>query len=145
MTKPVEPVPPEQIFRVLLLRMLETHRILAPYVRYTTSKELKLCHQQNVYTLSEIESWLEDLTEDTALGLTYSAAQAAEMLAGVESSLHPPPPTPPAGARSTPSAPPAAPVRRAGTSRVRSSPRPASSRPPVERTSTGVIVFRAKS
>ena len=145
MTRPFEPIPASQLFRTLLIHMLETHRVLTPYVRHTTSKELKWCHQQNVYILSEIESWLEDLTEDSDLTPSFSPAQAAELQAGLASCLSPPPILLPPGGATTPTAPPARTALRPGSPRARSSRRPASTLPVLERNSLGQIIFRAKS
>ena len=145
MTKPFEPVPPSQLFRTLLVHMLETHKVLIPYVRHTTSKELKWCHQQNVYILSEIESWLAALTEDTDLTPSFSPAQAAELRVGLASCLAPPPSQPPPGAVTTPTASAAHTATRRGSPPARSSPQRASTRPPLERNSLGQVVFRAKS
>ena len=145
MTKPFEPIPASQLFRTLLIHMLETHRVLTPYVRHTTSKELKWCHQQNVYILSEIESWLEDLTEDTDLTPSFSPAHAAELQAGLASCLAPPPIQLPPGAATTPDASAVPPATRRGSPPARSSPRAARTLPALERNSLGQIIFRAKS
>lgn len=87
MTKSFEPIPPSQLFRTLLLHMIETHNAITPLVRFTTSRELKLCHMQNAYMLSEIESWLMELPEDTDLTPSLSAAQVAELRVGLVLSL----------------------------------------------------------
>lgn len=143
MTRESDYIPPSQLFRTLLLHMLKTHHVLTPYVRHTTSKELKLCHQANAYMLSEIESWLADLTEDMDLTPSFSAAQSVELLVGVESCLHPPT-SAPAGEPSTPSAQPVLTDPVPGSSRARSSPRRVSTPVAWERNSTGQIVFRQK-
>lgn len=146
MTREVDAIPPSQLFRTLLLHFLETHKLLTPFVAHTTSKELKWCHQQNAYILSEIGSWLADLTEGSDLTPSFSPAQSAELLAGVASCFPTSAaPIPPAGVATTPTAP-AAPtdlppgIRRAASSRQRA-------RTPVPwvRSSTGQIVFLPQS
>lgn len=141
-----EPIPPAQLFRTLLLHFLETHKLLTPFVRHTTNKELAWCHQQNAYILSEIGSWLADLTEDTDTTPSFSAADAAELLVGVASSL-PSTAIPQTTTGSTPKAPapPALPDLRRGFQRAASSQRRVVTRPPLERSSTGQILFRQRS
>ena len=138
-------IPPSQLFRTLLLHMLETHRILTPYVQHTTSKELKLCHSENTYMLSEIQSWLADQPAGLDLSPVFSAAQHAELRVGVESRLKERrAPVIPAGAPLTPSVPdaPVAPLR--GMPRARSSQRSEPTPVVLERNSIGQIVFRRK-
>lgn len=142
---PEDAIPPSQLFRTLLLHFLETQKLLTPIAATTLSKELKWCHQQNVYILSEIGSWLVDLTEATDLTPSFSPAQAAELLAGVVSSLPAEKATSLAGAATTPSAQPALTdlppgIRRAASSRRRE-------RTPVQwvRSSTGQILFQSPS
>lgn len=149
MTSPVEPIPPSQLFRALLLHMLETHKALAKHLQYHPSKELSWCHSQNAYILSEIGSWLEDQTEDSDLTPSFSTAQGVELLRGVESSLLPLP-TPvkwvtSAGRDTAPSAPPALPAAPRGKRPGASSRQRDSTAPALERTSDGKIVFRQKS
>jgi len=146
MTIPTQGIPPSQLFRALLLHMLETHRILIPHVQSTTSKELKACHMQNAYILSEIGSWLQDLTEDTDLTPSFSAAHAAEALAGVGLCLMADQaPTPVRGVLMTPSVPAAPQDRPLGISRAASSRRRGSTPPVWERSSDGRIIFPPKS
>ena len=145
MTHSAEPVPPGQLFRVLLIRFMETHRVLAPYVRHTTSKELKWCHQENIYTLSEIESWLADQLEDLDLTPLLSAAQLAELQAGAVSCLSPPAEPLSPGVSSPPSAQTVLPDRRPGSRRAPSSRRISSSRPPLERNAQGHVIFTQTS
>ena len=83
MTRQCDPIPPSQLFRALLLHMLDTHRVLAPIVATSTSVPLKLCHQQNAYILSEIESWLVDLPEGSDLTPEFSTVQSAELQRGL--------------------------------------------------------------
>lgn len=139
-----DPIPPSQMFRALLLHMLETHRVLTPYVAHSTSKELRLCHSENTYMLSEIKSWLADLADDADLSPEYSPAQAAELLAGVVSATKAPPRVMPAGAPATPSAQSVPAEPRRGSPRAHSSRRSASTPVAWERTSTGQIIFRPK-
>lgn len=142
MTSPFEPIPPSQLFRTLLLHMIETHSILTPIARTTTSRDLKLCHMQNVYMLSEIESWLSELAEDTDLTPSLSAAQVAELRVGLVSSLR-------KEERPGESPPPSA--RRAPTELRRSARREASSRSSAlsqiaaAQTQNGRITFRQQS
>jgi hypothetical protein len=145
MTHSEDAIPPSQIFRTLLLHFLETQKLLTPIAATTLSKELKWCHQQNVYILSEIGSWLVDLTEATDLTPSFSPAHAAELLAGVVSSLPTQKATNLGGAATTPTVPTALTdlppgIRRAASSRRRE-------RTPVEweRSSTGQILFRSLS
>lgn len=140
-----EPIPPSQMFRTLLLHMLETHKILTPIQQHSTSKELKWCHQQNVYILSEIGSWLADLTEGSDLTPSFSPAQSAELLAGVVSCLDTPKVTPPPIAPTTPTARPAPTDLPPGIRRAASSRRRVSTPPAWERNSDGKIVFLQKS
>ena len=142
MTHSAEPVPPSQLFRVLLIRMLETHRVLAPLVTHTTSKELKWCHQENTYTLSEIESWLADQLEDLDLTPSLSAAQLVELQAGAESCLSPPTVAESPGSVTPVSVQTVPRERRAGTRRAPSSRRQGRTLPVLERNSLGQIVFR---
>lgn len=138
-----EPIPANQIFRVILTRLLETQQALRLYIRDTTQVSIKTCYQTNLYTLSEIETWAANQREGLEITLSYSPAQYAELQDGVgrvlnEATL------PSDGALSTPIA------RIAPASRVRailaaqSSP-PAASTPQVlERNSAGQIIFRQK-
>jgi hypothetical protein len=142
MTKPFEPIPPSQLFRALLLHLLDTQRMLTPLVRHTTSVPLKLCHQQNMYILSEIESWLEGQLEDLDLSPEFSAAQCAELRLGVVSCLRA---EESPGAASIPTARSVPPERRLGTPRAASSRRSASTPRVWERNSRGQIVFLAQS
>ena len=134
-----EPIPPSQLFRTLLLHFLETHKTLTPLVRHSTSKELKWCHQQNAYILSEIGSWLADLTEATELTPSFSPAQSAELLRGVVSALPSPAPATEASTASARTAPTDIPP---GIRRAASSKRRVSTPPAWERSSTGQIIFR---
>lgn len=105
MTLPFEPIPASQLFRSLLLHFIETHSLLTPIVRTTLSRELKLCHMQNAYMLSEIESWLSDQPEGTDLTPSLSAAQIAVLRVGVVLSLRKeerPGESPPQSARTAP-------------------------------------------
>jgi hypothetical protein len=137
-----EPIPPSQLFRTLLLHFLETHKILSPVVQHTTSKELKFCHMQNAYILSEIGSYLADLSETSDLTPSLSAAHAAELLGGVVSSLHSKAAPTPASGPTPNSAPTVRTDLPPGIRRAASSRRRVSTPPPVERTSTGQIIFR---
>ena len=78
-----EPIPPTQLFRVLLTRLLETQQALRLYIRDTTQVSIKTCYQTNLYTLSEIEAWAANQREGLEISLSYSPAQYAEMQAGV--------------------------------------------------------------
>lgn len=141
MAHSAEPVPPSQLFRVLLIRMLETQRVLATLVTSTTSKELKWCHQENIYTLSEIESWLADQLEDLDCTPSLSAAQLVELQAGVESCLSPPTVAESPGSVTPASAQIVPQARHAGTRRAPSSRRQKRTLPVLERNSLGQIVF----
>lgn len=143
--KDEDAIPPSQLFRTLLLHFLETHKLLTPLVATTLSKELKWCHQQNAYILSEIGSWLADLTEVSDLTPSFSPAQSAELLAGVVSSLHTPAATPPSGAPTTPTVPRVPTGLPPGIRRAASSRRRESTRVAWERTSDGKIVFQQQS
>ena len=136
-------IPPSQLFRVLLIRMLETQETLTSLVCSTTNLQLKLCHQQNAYMLSEIESWLADQLEDTDLTPTFSAAQLADLQRGVASCIL----TAQASSSTdhlTPTARPARTVPRLGSRRAPSSQRFDTIRQGLERDSTGRIIFRSK-
>lgn len=139
-----EPVPPSQLFRVLLIRMLETHATLIPIVCHSTSQALKNAHQQNAYTLSEIQSWLEAQLIHVDFTPLYSAAQLAELQVGVASCMRLSQ-AQQSGARLTPSALPAHMEAALGSLRVRSSQPVARIKPPLARNSTGQIIFPLKS
>lgn len=141
MTHSFEPIPPSQLFRALLLHMLETHKVLTPYVQHTTSKALKLCHSQNTYILSEIESWLEDQLEDLDLTPSFSVVQFAGLRDGVVSCLT----QPPAGVVSATVAKTADLDQTPGIRRAPSSRRSAATPVKWERNSDGKIIFRPKS
>jgi hypothetical protein len=145
MTRTEDSIPPTQIFRTLLLHFLETQKLLTPIAAVTLSKELKWCHQQNVYILSEIGSWLSDLTEGTDLTPSFSPAQAAELLDGVASSLSTPKATSPAGAPTTAPASTAPQELPLGIRRAASSRRRERTAVPWVRNSTGQIVFLQQS
>ncbi len=145
MSRDEDAIPPSQIFRTLLLHFLETHKLLKPVVATTLSKELKWCHQQNAYILSEIGSWLADLTEGTDLTPSFSPAQSAELLAGVVSCFPQTPAPVPSGAPTTPSAPRVPQDLPPGIRRAASSRRREPTRVAWERTSDGKIVFQQRS
>lgn len=139
-----ESVPSSQLFRVLLLRMLETHTVLIPLVCNTTSQSLKLAHQHNAYTLSEIQSWLEVQLDNTDLTPSYSAVQLAELRDGVASCMilsHAQRSTVPL----TRSVLPAQLAQVLGTRRARSSQPAAPIKPALVRSLTGQIIFRQQS
>lgn len=142
MTDSFEPIPPSQLFRTLLLHMIETQCLLTPIALNTTSRAIKLCHQQNAYMLSEIEFWLEGLTEDLDLTPCLSPVQTAELRAGVALSLKVPLPS---GEVTIPVARAVPQVPRRGSRRARLSQRVASMLPDLERTSDGKIVFLPQS
>ena len=144
MTKPFEPIPPSQLFRALLLHMLDTQRTLAPLVRHTTSVPLKLCYQQNTYILSEIESWLEGQLSGLDLSPEFSPAQLAELQHGVVSYMRGSELAPP-GEATTVTVRSAPTDRRAGIQRAASSRRSAPTSRVWERNSSGQIVFLAQS
>ena len=142
MTLPFEPIPASQLFRALLLHFIETHSVLTPIVRTTLSRELKLCHMQNAYMLSEIESWLSDLPEDTDLTPSLSAAQVAVLRVGVVLSLRKeerPGESPPPSARTAPT------ELRRGSRRAASSRSAELISQASARTSNGVITFLQQS
>ena len=138
-----EPVPPSQLFRILLTRLLETQQALRLYIRDTTQVSIKTCYQTNLYTLSEVETWAANQREALEITLSYSPAQYAEIQAGVASVLS-------EAALPDNGAPSTQPVRTAPVSRVRGmlaaqSSRLVPSTPRVlERNSAGQIIFRQK-
>jgi len=146
MTRPFEPVPPSQLFRTLLIRMLETQQVLTPYVRHTTSMALKLCHSQNAYMLSEIASWLSEMAEGTDLTPSFSPAHTAELQAGLDSVFvaRDQSRTPFAGEASTPPASRAPTDRRLGKRPGASSRRRDTTPLVLVRNSLGQIVFLPK-
>lgn len=142
MATPFEPIPASQLFRTMLIRLIETHSVLRPIVQTTLSRELKLCHQANAYFLSEIESWLTELEEDTDLTPSFSVAQSVELRVGVVSALRQPEPL---GGASPPDALTVQTVRLRGTSRARSSRQRERTSLDLARTSDGKIIFLPQS
>lgn len=74
---PAENTSPEQYFRLILLRLLETQRCLSPLLHSPALAPVRFQYQVNAATLSEIVSWLEARGETSPLGPSPYSAQAA--------------------------------------------------------------------
>jgi hypothetical protein len=74
---PVETAHPQQYLRLLLMRLLETQRCLKPLLGRPEMAEVRRQFQENVYILSEIESWLKANPADSPLGPSLSSARGA--------------------------------------------------------------------
>lgn len=143
---PVETADPRQYLRLMLIRLLETQKCLAPLINNPAFAALKLQYQTNEYTLQEIRSWLEGSGDSSPLGPSSSIAQSAvksgpescEQLPALSRAPAGPQPSPFAWRTFSPTVP-------RGSSQVQSSLPSGVTLPDSAEITNGRITFRPKS